>query len=391
VAAYDRDTGEQLWRDYTANPPHNGAAVWSTVSIDAEARVVFAGSGQNYTGEAGPGSDALFALDLDTGARLWTTQTVAGDVFTPINPGGPDADFGANPILFEAEIDGAPRALVGAGQKNGMFWALDRASGEIVWQRMLGPGSPLTGGVLNNGAFDGTRILVANNDAGQGHGTLFALDPSDGAILWERPLPGWVWGPITSANGFGFVAADKDLHAFDAETGEDLLVFPTGGTIACGASIARGRVYFGSGLQHIVGTVDRKLYVLALPGDIPGPSPTPVPTPEGDTSFTAIFDQIFIGQGCNSTFCHSANAGGLSLTAKDEAYDALVNVPAAGEACAASGLLRVDPGNPTGSLLWEKVSKRVPLCGDPMPIAAPLPEENLEQIRAWIERGAPND
>jgi len=62
VAAFDAETGAPLWRDYTADPPHNGASVWSTVSIDTEQRMVFAGSGQNYTGVAGPGSDALFAL-----------------------------------------------------------------------------------------------------------------------------------------------------------------------------------------------------------------------------------------------------------------------------------------------------------------------------------------
>lgn len=391
VAAFDRNSGEQLWRDYTANPPHNGAAVWSTVAVDTKARVVFAGSGQNYTGEAGPNSDALFAIDLDTGERLWTTQTVEGDVFTPINPGGPDADFGANPILFEGEIAGQMRALVGAGQKHGMFWGLDRQTGEILWERMLGPGSPLTGGVLNNGAFDGERLLVANNDAFAGHGTLFALSPNDGAILWERPLPGWVWAPITTGNGVGFVASDTDLHAFDVETGADLFVFPTEGTIACGASIANGRVHVGSGMQHIVGTVDRKLYVLALPGDMTGPTPTRVPTPVVDATFAALFDDIFVGQGCNGPFCHGADAGQLSLTTKEEAYRALVGVPAAGAPCAGSEMLLVDPGNPAGSLLWEKVSIRTPLCGDPMPIAGMLPEADIERLRAWIERGAPND
>ncbi len=54
VAAFDKNTGERLWRDYTANPPTNGVSVWSTVSIDTEARVVFAGTGQNYTGEGAP-------------------------------------------------------------------------------------------------------------------------------------------------------------------------------------------------------------------------------------------------------------------------------------------------------------------------------------------------
>jgi len=392
VAAFDRETGEQLWRDYTANPPHNGASVWSTVSIDTEARMVFAGSGQNYTGEAGPDSDAILALDLDTGARLWTHQTVAGDVFTPINPRGPDADFGANPILFEADIAGERRRLVGAGQKNGMFWVFDRATGETVWQRKLGPGSPLTGGVLNNGAYDGERILVANNSGG--NGVLFALDPSDGAILWERPLPGWVWAPITTSNGIGVVASDKDLHVFDPESGADLFVFATAGTIACGASIVDGRIHFGSGMQHIVGTVNRKFHVLALPGDGgPGPGPSPAPSPTGEPSFTAVYDEIFVGEGCNSLLCHGgdAGAGDLSMATKDEAYRALVEMPATGESCSSSGLIRVIPGDPDASLLFDKVARRNPACGQPMPIAEPLAPEKIEQIRRWIELGARND
>lgn len=389
VAAFDKHAGEQIWRDYTANPPHNGASVWSTVAIDTEARVVFAGSGQNYTGEAGPNSDALFALDLDTGERLWTTQTVEGDVFTPINPRGPDADFGANPILLEAAIQGEMRPLVVAGQKNGMFWALDRATGDIVWQREIGPGSPLTGGVLNNGAYDGERILVANNSGG--NGVLFALNPSDGAILWERPLPGWVWAPITTANGVGFVASDTDLYAFETETGADLFVFSTEGTIACGASIVDGRVHFGSGMQHIVGTASRKFHVLALPEDGGGTGPMPGPGPGGEASFSAVYEEVLVGGGCNTPLCHGGGAGNLTMTTQEQAYQALVGPLAASGACAGTGAALVVPESPEESLLLDKIFTRTPLCGEPMPISAPLLEREIDQIRRWIERGAPND
>jgi hypothetical protein len=248
----------------------------------------------------------------------------------------------------------------------------------------------LTGGVLNNGAFDGERILVANNSGG--NGILFALRPSDGEILWERPLPGWVWAPITSANGVGIVASDKDLHVFDVETGDDLFVFATEGTIACGASIVGGRVHFGSGMQHIVGTVNRKFHVLALPGDGgPGPGPGPEPSPSGEPTFTAVYDEVFVGEGCNTPLCHGGSAGNLSMATKDAAYEALVNAPAAGELCAASGLIRVVPGDPEASLLFDKVASRTPVCGDPMPIAAALPADKIEQLRRWIELGAPND
>lgn len=392
VAAFDRDTGEQLWRDDTAKTPFNGASVWSTVAIDTDARVVFAGSGQNYTGEAGPNSDALFAIDLDTGERLWTNQTVAGDVFTPINPRGPDADFGANPILFEAEIDGTVRKLVGAGQKNGMFWVLDRTTGETVWQRELGPGSPLTGGVLNNGAFDGKRILVANNSPASGNGVLFALDPSDGTIVWQRELSGWVWAPITTSNGIGVVAADTVQTLFDVETGAELHRFETQGTIACGASIVGGRIHFGSGMQHIVGTSDRQFYVLGLPDDTNTPRPTAPPiNPSGDSSFTAIYSEIFVADGCTTPLCHGGSAGGLAMSNKEEAYSALVSQPAAGEPCAESGMALVEPGQPVESLLWNKLSTRSPVCGQPMPLSSMLSPESIARVRAWIARGAPND
>lgn len=390
VAAFDRDTGELLWRDYTADPPHNGASVWSTVAIDPEARAVFAGSGQNYTGEAGPKSDALFALDVDSGARLWTHQTVEGDVFTPINPGGPDADFGANPILFEAEIDGSVRRLVAAGQKNGMFWALDRTTGATVWQRSLGRGSPLTGGVLNNGAFDGDRILVANNDPGAGFGTLFALDPSSGETLWQRELTGWVWAPITASNGIGIVSADTVLTAFELDGGDELFRFETNGTIACAASIVDGRIHFGSGMQHIVGTPDRMLYVLGLPSDTV-PPPTATPEMAAGTTFTEIYDDILLGQGCNTPLCHGGGAGELAMTTRDQAYAELVGRAAAGAACASSGTILVEPGDLEQSLLWDKISTRTPGCGSPMPISSALPADSVERIRAWIERGAPDD
>ena len=285
IVAFERETGAERWRFYTAEPPYTGVSVWSTVSVDAARGLVFASTGNNYTGEAGPTSDAIFALELATGELAWVRQLTEGDIFTIPNPRSEDSDFGTNPILFEAEIDGARRALVGAGQKSGMFWALDRESGEVVWSRRVSDGSELIGGVFNNGAYDGERIIVAGNN-GESDGTgsepangasrplahaqtptsvLMAMNPADGSVLWERQLPAWVWGPITLANGVGFVAADSDLQAFDVETGERLTVIDTPGTIASGASIADGRVYFGSGLPYLTTTAGTMLYALELP------------------------------------------------------------------------------------------------------------------------------
>lgn len=282
LVAFDRATGAERWRRYTAEPPYNGVSIWSTPSVDLDRGLVFASTGNNYTEEAGPTSDSIFAVKIETGELVWSRQLSEGDVFTIPAPRSEDSDFGTNPILFDAQIDGETRALVGAGQKSGMFWALDRLTGEVVWSRKVSGGSALIGGVFNNGAYDGERIIVAgNNGESSAPGSepsngasrplggasittsvLMALDPADGSVLWERQLPAWVWAPITLAGDVGFVSADSDLQAFDTATGRKLTVIDTEGTIASGASVADGRVYFGSGLAYFGTTNGTKVYAL---------------------------------------------------------------------------------------------------------------------------------
>ena len=92
---------------------------------------------------------------------------------------------------------------------------------------------------------------------------LETLDPATGAVLWERQLPAWVWAPITIANGVGFVSVDREIQAFDVATGKKLWSMQTSGTIASGAAIAGGRIYFGSGLGYIGTTVDTTLHAVA--------------------------------------------------------------------------------------------------------------------------------
>jgi polyvinyl alcohol dehydrogenase (cytochrome) len=282
VAAFDKETGEQRWRFHTADDGYSGAAVWSTVSVSLEERMVFASSGNNYTGDANEYSDAIIALDLETGEKLWSRQCETGDVFTIRNPqGNPDNDFGANPILFEAEIDGELRKLVGAGAKSGIFWVFDRLTGKDVWSVEVGGASAGAGGFLNNGAFDGERLIGASNlgtsdgpgsepsNNSSGAGTtarLVALDPANGDVLWERQLAAFVWSPITIANGVGFVAVNKDIEAFDTATGEKLWSMASAATIGGGPAVANGKLLFGSGFTY-TGAITRgtTLHALAVP------------------------------------------------------------------------------------------------------------------------------
>ncbi len=83
---------------------------------------------------------------------------------------------------------------------------------------------------------------------------------------------------------------------------------------------------------------------------------------------------------CAGSGCHTdAAAGGLDFSTEARAYETLV--PA-----------RVKAGDAAASKLWQRVTGMCP-AGEPctrMPAGRdPLPQEELDLIRAWIERGAP--
>jgi polyvinyl alcohol dehydrogenase (cytochrome) len=250
VEAFDAETGERVWTYYTVpESGENGAMVWSSVAIDAEGGTVFATTGNNYT-VAGENSDAFHAIDLGDGTRRWKTQVREGDLWSvPMFIGGPDTDFGANPIL--AEVAGTE--VVAAGDKASAFWMLDRATGEILWQRedLSTNHTPANGGVLMNGAFDGTRFYVVSNQPPQAS-VLHALDAETGEDVWTESFGATAWGAPSVANGLLFVPIDATLYVLDAQRGEMLTSFDTGGTIAAGAAaIAGGRVVVQSGLQYV--------------------------------------------------------------------------------------------------------------------------------------------
>lgn len=272
VVATDRDSGAVVWRHATADAPANGVAVWSSVSVDEETGTAFVSTGNNYT-TAGPTSDSILALNVATGATRWVHQVDTGDLFTLPHPTSADSDFGTNPILFDATIGGTTRHLLGAGQKSGRFWVLDRTTGAVVWHRTVSTGSVLIGGIFNNGAYDGKNLVLAGNSGGPGatrvgqptapHGSeLVALNPANGRIRWRRHLDGWVWAPITLSQHVGFVAVDTEMQAFDLTTGRVLARFPTDGTIASGAALSGGRAFFGSGLSYFGTKPGHTLYAL---------------------------------------------------------------------------------------------------------------------------------
>jgi polyvinyl alcohol dehydrogenase (cytochrome) len=307
VFAVDVKTGAVLWQTYMAPDGYAGNGVWgSTGALDPKRNTLYVTTGNNYSvpesvaqcvaGAATDGDklacmsganhfDSIVALDMQTGAIKWATRALPYDTWNvncldlgfPLagvcpDPAGPDYDFGQGPSLFSVGAGNHKRDLVGAGQKSGKYWALDRDTGQVVWVTQVGPGGTM-GGLQWGSAVDGDRIYVAVNNSGSQAwplldgtpttgGAWSALDVATGEILWQTATPdslppqfglGSAIGAVTVANGVAYACSFVGTRvAMDASTGAVLWSDPpTGEFCGAGAAVSRGTVYWGNGYGQI--------------------------------------------------------------------------------------------------------------------------------------------
>ncbi len=157
-SAYDADTGQLVWRFYTvpgdpARPPEHaeleraaatwspdsmweaglGGTVWDSFAFDPALDLLYVGVGNstpyNRRVRSPGGGDNLFlasilAVDPDTGRLAWHYQTTPGENW--------DYTATQHMILADLEIAGRPRKVLMQAPKNGFFYVLDRASGELI-------------------------------------------------------------------------------------------------------------------------------------------------------------------------------------------------------------------------------------------------------------------
>ncbi len=262
VLALDAATGEVVWERQLVTKPHNGVPMWSSFALDPEMNALFFTTGNNYTGEATEFSDAIIAVDAKTGEMLWATQVTEHDVWTGAVQPGPDWDFGAGAQLFEAEVDGKMRPLVGAGQKSGIYWAFDRETGEIVWQAFVGYGA-VGGGIHAEASVAEDRIYVWSNNAYM-YGkppkefplTVKALDAASGKTLWfkNKAQPAAIPAAGMLANDVYFVGSlDGTINAYRASDGKQLWSTRYGGAIATPLNVVGNTLFFGTGVPKMFG------------------------------------------------------------------------------------------------------------------------------------------
>jgi polyvinyl alcohol dehydrogenase (cytochrome) len=166
--------------------------------LDVAKNTIYVATGNAYTAPAASTSDAVVALDMTTGAILWSQQATPNDTFVigckagvencPDDV-GPDYDFGNSPIL--RVLPGGRRVLV-LGQKSGVVYGLSPdEKGKILWQFRAGKGGAL-GGIEWGSAADDLHIYVPVSDvldAKGDSGGLFAMKLATGERVWNTPAP----------------------------------------------------------------------------------------------------------------------------------------------------------------------------------------------------------
>ncbi len=360
VVALDPQTGQVIWkydvgptpekldppltidsatgsREYQYGP--STSSVWSSPSWDEATNTVFFGTDvhnsprrptpddpRNYTEH----SAAVIAVDAATGAERWVSQISPGDVwnftvpsYDPKTGQYKDQSIGDTPKIYEIERDGRRIKVVGAGCKNGGYYVLDAATGQILEHTPVYTGPPVPnpkvdprtlalpspiGGLQTGCATDGVHVFTNGIDMLPVHslpgevrraptgGRVTAISLNTRNEFWrhDRPKIDWIGGTaekplfrnvgdpvasgIATAGGLVFFTtfSSNRLVCLRASTGEVLREFGLG-PVLCGPSVSRGRVYVGTGNTQFNDTPSEaffpkrytgELLVFGLPDDL---------------------------------------------------------------------------------------------------------------------------
>jgi alcohol dehydrogenase (cytochrome c) len=147
IAAYDVNTGKQIWRHFTipakGEPGYEtwevpgiaergGVPTWLPGTYDAKLDTVYWGTGNpNPDWDAGSlkgrllYSSSVLALDPSTGKQKWYYQ------FTPHNIW--DFDSVSEPILVDLPMGGQTVPALAHANRNGYLYVINRATGKLIY------------------------------------------------------------------------------------------------------------------------------------------------------------------------------------------------------------------------------------------------------------------
>jgi quinohemoprotein ethanol dehydrogenase len=249
VSAYDAETGRQAWKFYIVpgNPAKgpDGAASdpvmpmaaktwtgewwkfggggndWDTIVYDPKLDLVYFGTGN---GSPHPeifrspgGGDNLFlcsilALHAKTGRYAWHYQEIPGEQW--------DYDCTSPLMLADLKIDGRVRRVIMHAPKDGFFYVLDAATGQLISAKPYVPNTwasriDLESGrpVVNPGALVAIKPHIQTPSAGGGHNwNPMSYSPLTG-LVYIPAMVQWMVVSRLPAGKFKFVLGQSTLGA----------------------------------------------------------------------------------------------------------------------------------------------------------------------------------
>ena len=267
-----------------------GGSIYSSPALDPELGLLYFGTGNAapYADFYRPGDNlytaSLVALDVKTGALRWYHQITPHDIW--------GYDLATPPLLLDVPVPGSAVPGLAQATKSGWLYFFDRATGEVIRRSqpfspqanlfrrprdahglVIAPGeggganwpplsfSPETGWVYITASHvpgkntletdaQGHPVNVLGFAEGEPtHGSLSAIDPATGRIVWqERLAQPFSGGVTTTAGGLAFLGeANGDFTARDTRTGALLWRFQTGAGVN-----APPVVYLANGKEYVV-------------------------------------------------------------------------------------------------------------------------------------------
>jgi outer membrane protein assembly factor BamB len=244
VIAYDQATGTEIARFYTVPSGYLGGGVWSSIAVDSDGYVYASTGTQPKHTPNRFYSVSIVKLDPDT-------LQVLGSFTVPNSQLGGDSDFGSSPTIFGP--------YVGACNKNGIYYALDRATMQPVWETQIGDKSNSANPAQCSAAaiYDGQHLYMAGDpttiNGVSYRGSVLEMDPSTGAILWQTGLPDSAIGSPTLNGGgvlavgtYDFTTTPNAFYLVNAADGQILTTLSSGGQDFAQPVFANGRLFLAN-------------------------------------------------------------------------------------------------------------------------------------------------
>jgi polyvinyl alcohol dehydrogenase (cytochrome) len=262
VAAADLLTGNPVWELQTdvniqGQLLNDGCgSVWSSGTLlPREGWVVF-DTADCHGSNTAPFSESVLALSVNTGQVVWQYRPQRSDSRC-------DLDFGAT-----ANARLGPRAeasFLGLGGKNGTYYSLDPATGQLRWSTNVVFGGR-AGGFIGTTAYDGARVYGSTAlgdvpppvcdpsnpvDTPLQEPSVHAFDGFTGQVAWQE-TDGASFSPTTVAGGMTFnsVALRPVVDVRDSATGDLLAQLPLAIPSWSGVATVGNAVVVGMGTSY---------------------------------------------------------------------------------------------------------------------------------------------